>query len=557
MFPREYSDLADTDMSPLRRDILLRHVAAVWGRYPRPPVHFESHPASTEHILSMPLRTDDVPRISRADKQLLLRLHRRFGPVVVNLERVSTSCALDVEDLETDEILENVAYATCAPILLDLERVFHRVHVGVVDAHYAPAWVYPELLVPFLSPQECRAQFDQVCCGCLQGMDWTDVVAAGGAVSACLTPRHLIKTQQALDAYNSMDVDLFALTPEAQDRTLEHFKRKFGSRVLFGFSRGVVVVCIRGVPRVFNVNLAWDTPTSLLTRFDLDFCQAALGEDVVVLTPACVRAQATRVCVVSPRVLPNRQHKALQKGFGIYASGDDVLCRRTFWDAAPGYVPTASHTDEQITFNMQLNLGCKHVTSEVDSIMNVLNTTDMRDAPEYVPHTRGSQPYTGTSFLTCELTRGMLAGILPPSLPVEGVFGYSLPYTLVFQRYMWIYVASCESVILRHLGYTAPGRADLLEFVDRVQEVMDFVYGEGECTYLFSQKHTLGLTVTPCSRILDVATQEVVDSEVVHMNTADARICTNFVCSTIALGRDWWTPIFTCREIEVFPSCMV
>jgi hypothetical protein len=181
----------------------------------------------------------------------------------------------------------------------------------------------------------------------------------------------------------------------------------------------------------------------------------------------------------------------------------------------------------------------------------------MRDAPEYVPHTRGSVPYTGTSFLTCELTRAMLAAILPPSLPVEGVFGYSLPFTLVFQRYMWVYVASCESVILRHLDYTAPGRADLLEFTDRVQEVLDFVYGRGECTYTFSQKHTLGLSVTPCSRILDVATQEVVDSEVVHMNTADARICTNFVCSTIALGRDWWSPIFTCREIEVFPSCMV
>ena len=64
MFPREYSDLADAAMSPLRRDICLHHVAATWGRYPRPPRNFEEYPAGTKHILSLPL-----PPLSRLPAQ--------------------------------------------------------------------------------------------------------------------------------------------------------------------------------------------------------------------------------------------------------------------------------------------------------------------------------------------------------------------------------------------------------------------------------------------------------------------------------------------------------
>jgi hypothetical protein len=544
---REYIALAENTVSEVRRHILLWHVARAWGRYKNPPTRFRIHAPGTKHALSLPLRFDPVGVVSESDKKVLLQLHQRYGPAVVSLQRVSTSLPLSADDPVEPEQL---AYVTCARTLLDLGDVFQRVHVGSMFSHYTPAWVYDSLLVPFLSPKECRARFDMVCYGCLEGMDWTNVAAAGGSVSACLTPQHYIKSQAALEAYISMDVDLFMFSPEALDTTLEHFKHKFPG-VFFGFSRGVVVVCIRDIPRVFQLILVDSDFTSLITRFDLDFCQVILTESRVFLTPACIRAHATRVCVATPHVLPCRQHKARQKGFGLYMAGDAVVHRRTFWDQARGYVPEMGHTDEQIRFGMMLNLRCKDVTSDVDHIMNVFNTTDMRNGPEYIPRATTRYNYTGTSFLTCPGTIEEMIRTLPDTLP-DGIVGYTLPFTLVFPKYLWVYAGDCDSVVLRTSSECAPGRDDLLQFTDRMQDLFNEMYGDDACTYGFGDKHLLRVSVTPSSRILDVATRTIVDPGDIQI-THDVCICTAMQCSTILMGADWWSPIFVCQEVDVFP----
>lgn len=544
MFTREYIDLAEDAVSGVRRQILLWHVARAWGRYKKPFTQFLRHPPGTKHALSLPLRFDPVDVVSESEKKVLLQLHQLYGPAVVSLERVSTSLPLSADDPVDPEQL---AYVTCAHTLLDLADVFQRVHVGAMWSHYSPEWVYDSLLVPFLSPKECRARFDTVCYGCLGGMDWTNVAAAGGSVSACLTPQHYIKSQAALDAYTSMDVDLFMFSPEALDTTLEHFKHKFPDRVFFGFSRGVVVVCIRNIPRVFQLILVDSDFTSLITRFDLDFCQVILTESRVFLTPSCIRAHATRVCVATPHVLPSRQQKARAKGFGLYTAGEVV--QRTFWDEERGYVP-GRETEEQIRFNMMLNLRCKEVTSDVDRIMNVFNTTDLRNGPAYIPRATTRYNYTGTSFLQCAATISEMMHTLPVALPVDGILGCNLPFTLVFQRYLWVYAA--ESVVLRSQGYIAPGRAGLLQFTDRVQDLFDEIYGKGVCTYGFPEKYILRVNVTPSSRIFNVATRTMVDPDQITASQ-DVCICTAMQCSSLLLGDNWWAPIFVCREVDVFP----
>jgi hypothetical protein len=437
---------------------------------------------------------------------------------------------------------------------MDYGSVFNRVHVGKMEAHYKPAWEYDSLMVPFLTPEECRAQLDTVCCGCLDGMNWENVAIAGGSVSACLTSRHYITTNEALEAYTTMDVDLFVFSPEALDKTVEHFKNKFPDRVFFGFNRGVIVVCIRGIPRVFQIILVDSDFTSLVTRFDLDFCQAILTQSQILITPRCAMAHATRVCVASPYVLPNRQHKALRKGFGLYVVGDDVVNLRTMWDEQHSYVPDISHTDEQIRYNMRLNLRCKEVTSSSDEIMSVLNTTDLRNGPDYIPRSTTRHTFTGVSFLKSLASIEGLVYTLPPELPLDGVVGITLSFTLVFQRYLWVYSPQADSVVLQNhrSNYVAPGRADLLEFTNKMQSVFDEMYGEGMCTYEFPIKNTLRVNVTPSSRILDVATQTIVDPDNISLEH-EVCICTAMQCSSIVLGDDWWAPIFVCQEVEVFP----
>lgn len=538
-FELEYYALVHDDMPELRRHILLWHIAHGWGRYPRPPKQFPRYHKNTRHPLSLPARNDPPPGVNESGKDLLLRLHQVYGPVVVNLERVALSCPFSVNDVS-----EGIAYASCSRVLLSLEDLYYRVHTGGAQAHYDPAWVHTSPLVPFGTPDECRVRFDTICHGCLVGMDWTDVWAGGGSVSACLTPYH-IETQDALDAYTNMDVDLFVFTTDALVKTIEHFKHKF--HAVFGFNRGVVVVCIRHIPRVFQIILVNTDTTSLVTRFDLDFAQVILSETQILLTPACIRAHATRVCHVSPHVLPARQHKARRKGFGLYVSGIDVLDSRTLWDQERVYT---GGTDEQTRFNMMLNLYCQHVTADVDDIMHVVNTTDLRNGPEYIPRDTGRYTYTGTAFMQCDVTSAYMFNALPDTLPRDGVLGCNLPFTLVFSKYMWRYDASCEALVLKDPDYVAPGREDLLQFTDRVQSLMDTMYGKYACTYGFEHKRRLMVHVTPSSRILDVHARTMVDL------ITDGCVCTAVQCSSMVMGDCWWAPVFVCQEIDVFPLCV-
>jgi hypothetical protein len=308
-------------------------------------------------------------------------------------------------------------------------------------------------------------------------------------------------------------------------------------------------VCIRHIDRVFQLIPVDDA--SFIYRFDLDFCQVALTGSTMIITPACVRAHATRVCRVGPSVTPVRQHKAVRKGFGLYVEGEDVLNNATFWDRPRVYVP-GSDLPEQIQFNMMLNLGCQRVTSDIAEIMDVVNTTDTHNGPEYLP-VDTHQSYTASAYLACESTILELSAGLPEARP-DGAMGYNLPFTLVFQKQMWVYHASCESLELRDpsRNHTAPGRDEILQFTQRVQRIVDALYGNNTCWYGFEDKHFLTLNVTPSSRILDVHARAPVSLA----DMRDSCVCTAVRCSTIVIGDTWWAPAFVCQDIDVFPREM-
>lgn len=542
-FTREYVDLCKGEVTGLRRDILLWHVSRAWGC--KPCTRFPIFPIDTRHPLTLPCRHDPAPTTDEVTTRHLLTLHQLYGPTVVDLNRVIPHEFS--EDIPT-EVVENVAYTSRARVLLDYDQVWYRVHTGVVNARYKPAWEYTSVFTPFSKPDQCRDRLDAICHGCLVGMDWNGVAVAGGAAAACLTPEEYITTQEARDAYDAMDVDLFVFTPDALVMTLEHFRNKFNA--YFGVNRGVVVVCIRNIPRVFQVIPVQEDPVELITRFDLDFAQVIMTDTKIFLTPLCIRAHATRVCRVNPHILPGRQHKARRKGFGLDVRGMDVVDERTRWDMDGVFIQ--GDTDEQVRFNMLLNLRCNHVSHSVETILEIVHTTDLRNGPDYVQRITTPHKYTAAAYLECDATITDLFHALPTTLPHAGVLGCTLPFTLVFPTYMWGYDASCESLILQDTNHVAPGRLDLLRFSHHIQLLMNVVYGDNECVYPFDEKERLPMNVIPSTRILDVHARTVVEKH----QMSDACVCTSIRCSSLVVGHDWWSPVFVCGDIDVFPPEM-
>jgi hypothetical protein len=470
-----------------------------------------------------------------------------YGPVFVHPERVTQAFAVGTANLSPC-VKIHVDYATRSTNVARLEDVYMKVKTAVADScTYYPDWTHPTQMVPFTRPLEFEKAFDKMTGGCLKGFSWEGVAAAGEAVAGCVVRGRY--TTQANHAFATATVDLYTFTQLALLKTIDFFSETYRGRIFWGLKNSTPVVCIRGVSRVFRIMCGYEHTNmeDLANSFDLDFIQVCYDGHVV-MTPTCVRSHATRVCVVSPHVLPNRQSLALDHGFGLMIYGVNSLGTRTFWDHPKSYTPHKDHTNEQVRYNMHLNLGCWHVSTHAEEVVEAVMTPPAYDVW-----------YTGGAFLTCDNTTESMFDTLTPVLPVEGVVGYVLPHQLKFPKSLWLFLPQFNSIMLKDDAnkYIAPGRHELVAFVKRVQLIFNVLYGEGECVCPVENTNTMHIEYMPHSRLVDTQMHTLVTVDELAETKQNYAICTEMHCTTILVGPTWWSPVFACAEIDVFPTQLI
>ena len=532
---------------------LLRTLGTQWGHSSKlpHPILVKRYPLNYQHPLTICTRTDPVTtNINQSDAEFLLLIFQMYGPMIVHPERVTTALPLMSTNNLAWCVKLHVDYATRADTPMRLEDVYMKVRTSVAETcTYYPEWNHPTHMVPFLTPTDFQQAFEKMTCGCLDGLPWQGVVAAGEAVAMCLTKGRY--TSQANQSYDTAIVDLYTLTPSALLETIAFFDKKYKGRIFWGLGKNTTpIVCITGVPRVFRImcERPHTNQQDIVNHLDIDFIQVCYSDGHVLMSPTCVRSHATRVCVVSPYVLPNRQSMALDHGLGLKIYGVNSLPTRTFWDHPKTYTPKKHHTPEQTRYNMHLNLGCWHVANESRGIAEAVMNTPPTDLW-----------YTGNAFLTCDNTTQAMYDSLTHTLPVEGVVGYVLPFQVVFQKSLWLFLPQMNSVMIKDDAnkYIAPGRHELVAFTKRIQLIINVLYGEDACHCPVETTNTLHIEYMPNCRLVDTHTHTLVTPEELQKTKQNYAICTEMHCSTILMGPTWWSPVFTCVEIEVFPLDLI
>lgn len=547
----EYKCLLTANTLTRKHCSLLRCLVSEWGQVNIPPQTFKKFTSHHRHPLSICLRQDPVPPINQKEGEFLMTLFQLYGPLVIHPDRVVQAVKFLYTNNLTPEQTLHVHYASKSTQPVNLDDVYMNVMTTVIpETTYHPSWNNATPLVPFVSTQYFEGAFNRMSFGCLKGMPWNGVIAAGEAVASCL----VLGPRPNSSGFSTMPVELFVSSSVVMIKTMKFFKDKFGEDVMWGLKGSTVVICIRSVPRVFHIVPVLDTDQkTLVSSFDLEFMQVYYTGEQVFMTPICIRTHATRVCNVCPFVLPNRQFVALEKGFGLCVWGLNSIPQRTFWDASKTYVPSPTHSTHQITYNMHLNLGCHHVSDNIITILNIMaNNSNVRE---------NTEPwFTGAAFLTCGNTCELMINTLAPILPAEGTVGYLIPYPLKFQNALWLYSPAIKSIILNHdeTGYSPHGMTDIGEFLGRLQVVFDFMYGQGSCVYNFGQVSYLPVSTTPNCRIVNTLTHKSITMDQLEkVNMTKHAICAALECSTLLVGTNWWTPVFTISEMDVFDTELV
>lgn len=533
-------------------ETLLFSLVTHWGRSKQPPQNMvvQAYTPNYQHTLTTCSRTDPTPTILPTDAELLLDIFQLYGPVFVHPERVAQACTGLVTSHLRHCVKLHVDYATRATTLVSLSDVYTKVRASNPETcTYYPEWNHVTQTVPFLSKINFDTAFSKLTAGCLDDFPWDGVVAVGEAVAACVVKGRY--TAHANHALETVVVDLYAFTSHALLRTTTFFNEKYMGNVFWGLGENnTVIVCVREVPRVFRIFFGQHTnEEEVVTSFDLDFCQLCYSRLTgVFMTPVCIRSHATRVCVVSPYVLPNRQSLALDNGFGLMVYGKNSLPGRTFWDNPRSYTPLHDHTDSQVRYNMHLNLGCSAVSRDPVDVVDAVTRNAVPDVW-----------YTGEAFLVCDHTMDSMFSTLTHALPTEGVVGYVLPMQLRFHKSLWMFMPEFNSIILKDdaTKYMAPGRHGLVAFVKRMQLLFNVCYGEDQCVCPVEVANTLHIEYMPNSRVVDTQLHQLVSLETIQATKRKYAVCTEMHCTTILVGPTWWSPVFTCLHMDLFPLDLI
>lgn len=520
--------------------IVLWGVAHAWGGRECPPVAFRSHPDHYPHALYGCTRDTPAPQVSSSDALLLLRLHQKYGPDVVHLDRVANCVPGLTPGLMREAPCDALVFSMRYPLFFALERVAPRLEVNHNrGARYPPGEIVRDGQRALVDTTVFRHRLCRVTHGALSGMGWDDVFMAGGCATACVS---------AAPDPPFGDVDLFVMSPDAMDRVLTHFDARYPGQVVVGLNHATVTLCIVGVPCVFQIIPAYEGDAyGTVSRFDLECAQVLYMEGEVWLSARAARALSCRTCTVSPHVLPRRQLKAYRRGWGLDVVGPDVVGDCTFWDVAPGYTPAPGHTPHQIEHNMRVNLGCGLVTRSIEALRDEHTDLDPLSIPTYVPSVSAHGLYTASAFAACAATRLAFRATLPPTPPNDDTESIVLHTTMVVPKHVWVYAAGAGEVKMHGTG------GDVVRgVVGRMQAVIDELYGPGVVTC--TPMEGMRVNLLPTTRILDMGTRELHSGYSTLNLPRDSLVVLDLVCSYILIDTTAWVPVWTARSVEILPQ---
>lgn len=546
--------------------VLLAHVVRVCGLYPTLKQHVcwptGKHKMEPLDVMLPRLGFQDA-HVHDADyvKKVYVQLgwiHARFGNKVVHFQQVFSIYGIP----QSLEFLDNLPYSTKIHIIsaafvhiqfiFTVEKPIRFVNSNLFTYTHPPSFEFTPKERTFVCGNKFKARLFTLTSGLFphNDFDWSNVMVAGGLVSACFTPPPPASApKQVHEAFDSMDIDLFVTDVVVLARVLHYFEQRFNSKVLFGINHGVVVVAIQQLSRIVQVIVIPPNSTleKTLVNFDLDYCQIAFNGKHVRMTQRALWAIHRHCCTVSTMVLANRQYKTLKKGYGLKVldSSTDLIHADTYskWENIP-YVHVPNLPLRFLTYVLQAQFACSNVFPAVTPMMEAfLDTLFYVPTFHYVSVKADGYNALQTPFLN-ELFKLTLQQTIPDTQQIEHVLLF--PVRIVFNKRPWLVCRLSNNILLRSCAsnYVAEGYNEIQRFLRELRKLME--RAQPECYWDNTQYDVLNV-INPGqgTRIFDMKHSRILESLPMLRNTC--------VCARLHFHGVFFSPALRCyRPIITF-----
>ncbi|KAJ7276704.1 hypothetical protein C8J57DRAFT_1061528 [Mycena rebaudengoi] len=188
------------------------------------------------------------------------------------------------------------------------------------------------------SVEAFKRTFDRMSDGLLKGIDWNNVVVAGGIVLGTLVSVDSASGHSLEQRWTSSDIDIYiyGLSPSAANEKVQHLFTTFNSNLPSGTPTLAVRNCNTitfyahyPLRRIQIVLKLVESPRAVLLNFDLDICAMGWDGSQVWMLPRAARALETGCSVFTMDLIdghylsdrrasePERIFKYADKGYGI------------------------------------------------------------------------------------------------------------------------------------------------------------------------------------------------------------------------------------------------
>ena len=176
--------------------------------------------------------------------------------------------------------------------------------------------------------------FHRVTDNILRGLDWNNVMVAGGMAAATLMHVNDSRDDAIIGDF-IIDIYLYGLDAEAANKKVEEIYQLWDGNLPASNSEGTVVKNARSLtfftnhpyPRIRILLKHHFSPTDVLLGFDLDQCAIGFDGNHVLMLPRCARAIETSYSVLTMAVIRPGEHRRAyligrlctwaNRGFGI------------------------------------------------------------------------------------------------------------------------------------------------------------------------------------------------------------------------------------------------
>eukprot|EP01125_Pyxidicula_operculata_P005044 TRINITY_DN1852_c3_g2_i1.p1 TRINITY_DN1852_c3_g2~~TRINITY_DN1852_c3_g2_i1.p1 ORF type:complete len:1923 (-),score=635.24 TRINITY_DN1852_c3_g2_i1:335-6103(-) len=225
-------------------------------------------------------------------------------------------------------------------------------HSSLIEAHsplYYPSFQYaletpedisiPKLLTNYALPgvngssivsiEDFKKNFEDFTCNVLKGLDWSNIIVAGGSVLGSLMN---ISPERRAKSFKDSDIDIFVygLTPEEATNKMEQifFQVQANTNASCEIVRTTNAVTIVGQYPIRHIQIVlriYKSPAEVLMGFDVDCCCVGFDGETVWVLPRAHRALTKRYNLVdmSRRSLSyeTRLYKYAKRGFSVAVPG--------------------------------------------------------------------------------------------------------------------------------------------------------------------------------------------------------------------------------------------